>query len=70
MKEDIQHGYHNVKRSIVGGSETADKAKEAEYHGENRASEVGNRITDKVSEVVTDITHPKDSAGNTKSTNK
>ena len=66
LKEEANHAYNSVKRAVVGGSEASDTAQETVYHAENKASETGNRIGDKVSEVVTNLTHPNTTDSSTK----
>ena len=66
VKEEANHAYNEVKRAVVGGSEAHDTAQETAYHAQNKASETGNRIGDKVSEVVTNLTHPSTTTSSTK----
>ena len=61
LKEEANHAYNSVKRAVVGGSETTDTAQETAFHAQNKASETGNRIGDKVSEIATNIMHPSSS---------
>jgi len=53
MGESIEHGLNSIKRAVVGGSETGDKASETTHKAENRVSEGANRVGDKISEVAT-----------------
>jgi hypothetical protein len=66
LKEEGLHAYNSVKRAVVGGSEAADTTQETAFHAQNKASEVGSRVGDKLSEVVTDLTHPSSSSSSTK----
>jgi len=52
--ESVEHGVNTVKRAVVGGSETGDKASETGHKASNKISEGANRIGDKLSGAATD----------------
>jgi len=57
VSESIEHGANAVKRAFVGGTGTSDHASETAHHAENRASEIANRVGDKISGKATDVKH-------------
>jgi len=59
VSESIEHGVNSVKRTFVGGTGASDTASETAHHAENRASEIKNRIGDKLSGTATDAKNSK-----------
>jgi len=51
--EKIESTMNSMKRAVVGGSETGDKASETAHKTENKMSEGANRVGDKISEMGT-----------------